>query len=383
MVVDCRTLPRVLAVIACLALVACQPEQPPAEEPPHKVEGTTIIFPAGSHKADDIRTRDLALRPAPLTRLNGRLAWNEDVTVRVYTPYGGRVERILVQPGATVKKGQPLAVIASPDFGQTQAEARRAAADHALAEKNLARLRELADNGVASRKDLQTAETDLARARTELERTERRLALHGGRREAVDQTYTLASPIAGIVVERNINPGQELRPDQNAPGAPPLFVVTDPTQLWAIIDAAERDLPRLQVGRAITVNTPAYRDEHFRARITAISDFLDPATRSVKVRASLNNTGRRLKADMFVTAEVESDHERVLLVPTKAVYFQEGKNYAFVLEGDGRYARREVQLDDVYGDEVEVIEGLNAGEKVVTQGALMLQQILKPRRVMK
>lgn len=372
-----------LTALFCVALAGCERPPEPQAEPPHSVEGTTIIFPAGNHKADDIKTRDLALKPAPVTRLNGRLAWNEDFTVRVFTPYGGRVERILVQPGATVRKGEPLAVIASPDFGATQAEARRAAADHALAEKNAARVRELAEHGVASRKELQAAEAELARASAEFERNERRLALHGGRRDGIDQTYTLASPISGVVVERNINPGQELRPDQNAGGAPPLFVVTDPSQLWAIIDAAERDLPRLAVGRAITINSPAYRDEHFRAKITAVSDFLDPSTRTIRVRASLMNTGRRLKADMFVTAEVEPENERVLLVPTKAVFFQEGKNYAFVAEGEGRYTRREVLLEDVYGDEVEIIEGLNAGEKVVTQGALMLQQILKPRRVMK
>jgi membrane fusion protein, heavy metal efflux system len=199
----------------------------------------------------------------------------------------------------------------------------------------------------------------------------------------VDQTYTLTSPIAGMVVERNINPGQELRAEQVTSNAPPLFVITDPGQLWALIDAAERDLGKLRVGKVITLHTPAYRDEPFQATVAAISDFLDPSTRTVKVRAVLQNPSRKLKAEMFVTAEIDADNEMVLLVPTKSVYFQGGRNYVFVEDGGGRYTRREVQLDDVYGDAVEVIQGLGDGESVVTTGSLMLQQILKPRRVQK
>ena len=91
------------------------------------------------------------MQPVPATQLNGRVTWNEDKTVRVFTPFAGRVERILAQPGQSVAKGQALAVIASPDFGQAQADSRRAEGDYALSEKNLARVRELEQNGVAAR----------------------------------------------------------------------------------------------------------------------------------------------------------------------------------------------------------------------------------------
>ena len=139
--------------------------------------------------------------PVPATNLNGRVTWNEDKTVRMYTPFAGRVERILVQPGQAVAKGQALAVIASPDFGQAQSDARRAESDYALAEKNIARLRELEQNGVAARKDVHVAEADQARAAAELARSRRRLDLYGGAGKGVDQTYTLTSPIAGVVLE--------------------------------------------------------------------------------------------------------------------------------------------------------------------------------------
>ncbi len=351
---------------------------PPAAAP--AISNDRISFPENGSKLTGVHSIPVQMQSVPLTRLNGRLVWNEDRTVRIYTPFAGRVERILVQSGKTVIRGQALAIIASPDFGQAQADARRAESDSSLAEKNLQRMRELEQHGVAARKDLQTAESDAARTRAELERARRRLTLYGTAGTGVDQTYTLTSPIAGTVVERNINPGQELRPDQtNAP----LFVVTDPTALWAQFDANERDLAHLRPGKTITVRTPAWRDEKFTAHVETISDFLDPATRAIKIRARLDNSARKLKGEMFVTADIDADGEKELLVPAKAVYFRDEKNYLFIDEGNGRYLRRQVHTGDVRQNMVEILAGLHEGDKVVIEGSLMLQQVMQPRRVQK
>ncbi|MFN9489628.1 MAG: efflux RND transporter periplasmic adaptor subunit, partial [Betaproteobacteria bacterium] len=327
-----------------LLLSGCSDPPAPAPSPDPVVEKDIIIFPAGSSQLESVRSQQIDMQAVPSIRLNGRLTWNEDNTVRVFTPFAGRVERILVQPGQTVVQGQALAVIASPDFGQAQAEARRAESDHSLAEKNLARMRELEQHGVAARKDLQAAESEAARSRAEYDRARARLKLYGNGRNEVDQTYTLTSPIAGTVVERNINPGQELRPDQMVANSPPLFVVTNPATLWAIFDASERDLVMLRVGKSIQVSTPAYRDERYLAKVEAIADFLDPATRTLKIRTRLDNTSRKLKAEMFVTADVASDGDQELLVPTRAVYFQGERHFLFIDIGEGRYQRRQVRI---------------------------------------
>lgn len=365
------------------ALTGCGPRTENASPPEPRLEGESVVFPAGSAQLDGIRSRVITLQPVPPTQLNGRLIWNEDRTVRIYTPFAGRVERIMAQPGEKVARGQPLAVIASPDFGQAQAEAGRAESDYGLAEKNLARLRELESHGVAAHKDLQAAEADYARLRAELERARKKLALYGKAGTSVDQTYALTSPIAGVVVEKNINPGQELRPDQMIANAPPLFVITDPATLWVQLDATERDLPLLRPGKVITVSAPAYRDEKFPATITAISDFLDPVTRTIKVRALLDNTHRKLKSEMYVTAEIDADGHEELLVPAKAVFFQAEKHHVFIDEGNGRYTRRTVRIGDIRQNLIEILKGLSDGEKVVTEGSLMLQQTLQPRRIQK
>ena len=370
----------IIYLLSFLAACSKPPEAPPA--PDASTEGESVIFPKDAPQIKAIGVQIINMQPVPPTHLNGRATWNEDKTVRIYTPFAGRVERILVQSGDTVRKGQALAVISSPDFGQAQSDARRAESDFALAGKSLARLRELEHNGVAAGKDVQSAEADHGRAAAELERTRRRLALYGGG-PGVDQTYTLTSPIAGVVVEKNINPGQELRPDQMIANAPPLYVITDPAALWIQLDAAERDLALLKRGKIIQVRTPTYADESFAAEISAVADFLDPATRTIKVRASLNNKDRKLKGEMYVTAEIDTGGETELLVPSKAMYFQSNKNFVFIDEGNGKFTRRAVKAGDIRDSRTEILGGIKAGEKVVVDGALMLQQMLQPRRVQK
>ena len=363
-----------------LLLSGCGKKEEAAVEAEPRVEGNAVVFP-DPEKAPALATKLLALEPAAPIKLNGRLVWDEDRTVRVFSPFAGRVTRILVAAGDSVQKGQALAVIASPEFGQAQAEARRAETDVQLAQKNLDRQKELESAGVAARKELQTAEAEHARARAELERTRARVKLYGSTGSSVDQTYTIASPVAGVVVERNINPGMEVRPDQMTSNGAPLFVVTNPNRLWAILDATERDVPNLERGKLVNIYTPAYRDQDFTATIANVSDFLDPATRTLKVRATMDNSNRRLKAEMFVTAELQARRDVRIQVPVKAVFFQTGKHYVFTEDARGRYSRREVKIGDEEDGNVAIVDGLHDGQRVVIEGALMLQQMMQPRRI--
>jgi cobalt-zinc-cadmium efflux system membrane fusion protein len=282
-----------------------------------------------------------------------------------------------------VRKGQALAVLGSPEFGQAQADARRAETDLRLAETNLQRQKELESYGVAPRKDLQAAEADYARMRSELDRARGRVKLYGGSTTSIDQSFSIASPIDGVIVEKNINPGQEVRPDQNTSGTPALFVVTDPSHLWAILDTSEKDLPMLAVGKKISVATPVYPDEDFTAKIVSVADFLDPATRTLKVRATLDNSTRRLKAEMFITGEIEARQNMRMQVPSKAVFFQGGKYYVFTEDAPARFTRREVRVGDEHEGTTSILMGLQGGQKVVADDVLMLQQLLQPRRVQK
>ncbi len=368
-------------LLAALAAGGCDNTAKIQGPPQPSVAGESIVFAPDSPQLSSLSSAAAVEREAAAAILNGRLIWNEDKTVRIYTPFAGRVSRILAQVGEKVQQRQTLAVIASPDFGQAQADARRAAGEYALAQQNLARIKDLHAHGVAPAKDLNAAEADHGRAESELQRTRERLKLYGGGTQ-VDQTYALKSPLGGVVVEKTINPGQELRPDQMG-GMPALFVITDPAYLWVLLDAAEKDLPQIKVGKTIKIHVPAFPDAAYAAKVTAVADFLDPATRTIKVRAALDNPRRQLKAEMFVTAALNDDTVKVLQVPSRAVFFQGGGHFVFVDDGNGAYTRKKVETGDAYEGNVTITSGLQSGQKVVTEGALLLQQMLQPRRVVK
>lgn len=363
------------AACAALSLTAACGEKPAAPATPKpQVTGSVITFPANSPQLAVLTVATVKDPAQGTLELTARLAWDENRTVRVYPPFNGRVVRIAAQPGDQVRAGQALASIASPDFGQAQADVGKAAADFALAEKSLARVKELFDNGVAPRKDLAQAEADHARARSELSRARARVGLYGGG-ASVDQSLALKSPLGGIVVERNLNPGQELRTDQS--GAPALFVVTDPGKLWVNIDAREEDLPALVKGGRFTVKSEHVPGEEFEAILNTVADFIDPQTRTIKARGSLDNSARKLKGEMLVTAQFAAAGVKAVTVPARAVVFTEGKHYAYVERGPGKFERVAVTAGVERKGALAVTAGLQAGQRIVTEGVLLLQQVFR------
>jgi len=307
------------------------------------------------------------------------VVWDETRTVRLFAPLAGRIVRLLAQPGEPVKAGAPLALIASPDLGQAQADARRADTDFALSEKNLARASALHEHGVIALKELQLAQAERDRAQAERERASERLKLYGASAR-VNQEFALRSPIAGVVVERNANLGEEVRPDQAQPGSPALFVVTDPTRVWVQIDAPESAVPALHPGALLELGSPLLGGEGATARIDLVSDFFDPQTRTLRVRASADNRERRLKAEMYLTAELEVDRGAFVRVPANAILLHGKQQYVFVEEAAGVYRRQEVRAEEAGFGVMRVRKGLAGGERVVTEGGLLLMQLFGSAR---
>ena len=343
-----------------ILLAGCNEPAQKTDTAQARVEGQTVIFPANS--------------PQVTALVSAKI---EDRTVRVFSPLGGRVQSIGVRLGDTVRAGQTLAVIAAPDLGAAQSEARKAEQDDLLAQKSLARVTELLGAGVAPAKDLQAAQAEAERAAAERSRTQARLKLYGTASGAVDQRYTMASPIAGVVVERNLNPGQELRPDTQ--GEKGLFVVTDPSRLWFVLDVVESDIGAVRAGAEVRIGATMLGNETLPGKITHVADFVDPQTRTVKVRGTLENSQRRVKAEMFVTAGLKVPAVGGFIVPTKAIYLRGEQNYVFVDAGGGRYLRKPVRLGATSNGHQVVLDGLSADEKVVVEGTLLLERMLASR----
>lgn len=363
-----------LAIAAVLTAGCAEKSDKTALPRPALVNGR-LVFPEGSQQLGAFVTEPVRAGAPLVVQLPGRLVWNEERTVRLFPPFAGKVTSILAKPGDAVAAGQTLAMIASPDFGQAQADARRAQSEFALAEKNLARLRELHAGGVAAMKDLIASEADFSRAENELQRANSRVRLYGGAIDSVNQSFALRSPIAGTVIERNINPGQELRTDLQLSNMPAMFVVTDPARLWVNLEATERDLAYIRRGQVMRLRTSAWPEATFSATVEAIADFIDPATRTLRARGAVDNRDRRLKGEMYVTAEFESASPAKVQVPSKAVFLFEDKHYVFVQDEPRQFSRVEVKIGGEHGGMIGVLEGLQAGQKVVTDGNLFLLRI--------
>jgi cobalt-zinc-cadmium efflux system membrane fusion protein len=358
-----------VATIAVTAACSREPD-PVAAEP--TVTANTIRFPVDAPAVKRLTTAPAVPSQQVVLTLPARLAWDEDHTSRITAAVAGRVTQSLVAPGTNVAVNQPLAYLASPELGSAQADAARAAADLAQVLRTAARTKELADAGIVAGKDLEQAQNDLARARAEAARSALRLQSLGAG-NTVDQRLALRSPIAGIVVERNLNVGMEWRPDQ--PTAP-LFVISDPTFLWCWIDAPERAAAFLRLGQPVTIRASAWPNETFAATVDHVADALDPVSHTLKMRARLRNSDRHLKAEMYVTAELTRKPDGALDVPAASVFLQDGAQRVFVKTAPAQYTRKTVTGVAQGDNRVSIIDGLNQGDEVVIDGALHLQQLL-------
>jgi len=377
-----------IAGAALLSLAGCsKPAEAPPSAPAYQVNGNIVTFPARAPQLSSIGTESAELRRLAVSHLTGRLYWDDDTTVRIFTPVSGRVMAVLADIGNRVERGAPLARIESPDYGQALADARTATANLAAADKAYTRTQDLLEHGAAAQKDVEAAEAADRAAAAEHNRALARLELYGGGETAGDKQYLLSSPIAGTVVERSINNGQEVRNDQMLANAPnlfaPLFVVTDPRVLWLQLDAAETDLPALQIGQHLRVHAHAFPDQTFEGELNNIGEELDPATRTVKIRGVVKNPAQLLKGEMYVTVDVlrelGAQETAGVEVASTAVFTIDQQAYLFVqLPNSTAFERRAVNVGTEQDGKIPVLSGVQPGEKVVVEGALLLEAVLAP-----
>ena len=358
-----------IAVVAYLLLNPQTPAKPPVPEP--IVQGEQLRFPAGHPQLALLGTAEAKTAESITIELPARLVWNEERTQRIYPAFAGRVMNLNADIGQSVNAGQVLATLASPEFGAAQADTAKAMADTQVADRALARHQTLFEADVISRKELDSTEAEALRARAEQARAQARTRMYGSAQN-VNQQLGLAATVKGVVVERNLSAGQEVRPDQGGPGNPALFVVSDPSVLWVQIDAREADIASLQPGTKISLTLPNYPDQSFEAKIAATGDFIDSTTRAIKVRAVIDNAQRLLKAEMLGTARIQRKLAAGVLVPASAVQLRGAEHWAYVQTEAGVYEPRRVKLGYEGIKEVLIVEGVQAGEQIVKDNGLLL-----------
>jgi cobalt-zinc-cadmium efflux system membrane fusion protein len=333
-----------------------------------------LRYPAGAPQLSAIKVAEVpAELPVPLAEpLNGRIAYNENFTARVSSPVAGRVVTLRAQPGDRVKAGDVLLTLDSPDLAQAAADLDKAKADDTRKRLAFERAKKLYEGEVLPRKDYESAEADLAQSQAETQRARLRLRnLVPG--ESPGEKFALRSPVTGIVAERKANPGLEVRPDL----PDPLYVITDPTHLWAIIDLPERNLGKVAEGHPVAVEVDAFPEQRFSAKIIKVGVTVDPATRRVQVRCELANPDNRLKPEMYARVTLLSDeNQRAVRVPNSAIITEGVYSYVFVEKSAGVFEKRRLSLRLQDRNFSYVDSGLKSGERIIVSGALLLNSEL-------
>jgi cobalt-zinc-cadmium efflux system membrane fusion protein len=379
-----------LILFLAVGLLGCTKDSvvtaPPLPPPTVNSDKGTVHFPTNAPQLASIAVQTAQPRTLAVTHVTGRLYWDDEKTVRIFTPVAGRVIALRAELGQTITNRTPLAEIDSPDFGQALANARTAVGNLAAAQKVYARSQELLQHGAAAEKDVEAAQAAYVAAVAERDRAEAVLANYGGSDKSTNSVYILRSPLAGVLVEKNITPGQELRADLMLANAPnlyaPSFVVSDPTTLWLQLDVAESDLTSLQKGERLQISTAALPDRVFDGVVDNIGDTMDPTTRTIKVRGLVSNPDKLLKAEMYVMVEVVRNPDQTaqsgVEVSSKALFMKGGDSYLFIEESPGNFQRKLVKVGIEQDNKVPVLDGVTAGQKVVIEGALLLQALVEP-----
>jgi cobalt-zinc-cadmium efflux system membrane fusion protein len=314
---------------------------------------------------------------------SGRVTFDDLRVSHVYSPVTGRVVKIDAELGAHVKKGQPLAVIESPDIGSAVSDVAKADADVIASEHDYKRKKDLYDQHAASQADVEASEDSYRKAKAELERARQKaLLLRAGSYDSVSQTYTLTSQIDGEVVMRAVNPGIEVTGQYSGGNAVELFTVGELTGVWVLADIYEMDIPRVKIGSKVEVRIVSYPDKVFVGKVELVTGVLDPTTRTARVRCSFPNLDGLLKPEMYATVQISVENRKALAIPRSSLLRLGESTIVFVNVGkapDGRerFMRMPVGVDEGEGSNWLVVQhGLEVGQKVVTNGAILLAATL-------
>jgi cobalt-zinc-cadmium efflux system membrane fusion protein len=311
--------------------------------------------------------------------LVGKVAYGEDRYSRISSPLQGRVLEVRVHLGERVKAGSVLLVLDSQEIALAYSDYVKEDSELQYATRAYDLAKDLYENKALPLKDLKQAENELTKARAEFRRAKARLLSLSVPveelekpldRQKITSRFEMKSPLAGIVVERNVTPGQSIGGDSGQV----VFTVADLDMLQVVADVYERDLALVRTRQSANVNVEAYPGVNFPATVSSIGDVVDPTSRTIKLRAWVNNTDHRLKPEMFARLHIQvGEATPLLLILREAVLEVDGKQFVYVVEGPDRYVKQSVKVSTISSDYVRVLEGLKPGQRIVTKNAVLIK----------
>ena len=327
----------------------------------------------------------------------GKIGVNEDRSTPIFSPHAGRVTALYAKPGDAVKQGQSLFVVEATDTvqGLNDFIAALGATNTARSKLNLARIVEKRANDLyagkavplkdwqQSQADLTTAENDMHSSETALEAVRNRLKILGRSDEEIaifqekrqiKADTPIVAPLAGTVVQRKIGPGQYL----SNGATDPAYVIGDLSSVWLTAFVRETDAANVRLGQPLTFRVTAAPERTYQARIDYIASVFDPASRRLLVRATIENLDGVLKPEMFANVVLYADATPTgaesLAIPRAAIIYDGETARAWVAREDQSIELRHIKLGLANTDLVQVLNGLSAGERVVTRESLFIDR---------
>lgn len=383
--------PRVFIALGCSALLwaGCGRDGQTMEEghthPTAIVDEPGIVtIAANSPMLEQIRVETVQSAEIPTAEVvsPGKIELNPNRVLRVVLPVAGRVTAVLVKLGDAVVEGQPLLTVQSPDADaaqsaalQAQAAVTQAQAGLGKAQADYDRLKDLYEHNAVAKKDVLDAQNSLAQATAALvqanathEQAVRRLNLLGLKPGDFQQQVIVHAPMAGKVLELNVAPG-EFRNDTNAS----LITLADLSTVWVASDVPESYIRFVQLGERVEIRLVAYPEETFEGSVMRIADTVDPQTRTVKVRAEMQNPDGRFRPEMFGSIHHIESTITAPVLPAGAVIQGDKYSLVFIEQSPGRFRQTEVTVGKRMGDRVPILTGLEAGTRVVVDGVMLLK----------
>jgi cobalt-zinc-cadmium efflux system membrane fusion protein len=346
--------------LSVVPLTACNHAPPPAEQQPSNVGVETAVV-------HSTQNTDYLEVPAHVTADPAHV-------VHMYPPLSGRILGLNILPGQNVVKGQVIAQLQSNDIAVASSDFEKAKIEVIRADAALNRGKLLLAHDVLSQADFAELQATDQVAHSELDRSRQQIHELGFAENSTSDTVGLRAPISGVVLDIGTATGEMQRSLDNATS---IATIANLDTVWIVGDVFERDLASLRPGRTVDIVVPAYPNLKLTGRIDNVSDALDPTTHTLKLRVVLPNPKHLLKSDMFATIRIAGAAHPTFIVPDTAVLHEGDKTFVFVENSSGKFDQRAVTigrtLDSGTVKNIEVLSGLNDGDKVVTTGGALLR----------
>jgi len=379
-----------LLVTLCVILSACGRQETVAETAPIPSAGSAqsgqIVIPAGSPKLSQIRIESVKMENVPTDEVvaPGKIEVNPNRVAHVALPVAGRITTVLVKLGDFVQQGAPLLTVESPDvdaamsaYLQSEAVVNQAKSTLLKAQADLDRARDLFEHNAIAQKEVLNAENNVTQGKASLDQVEagrkqagRKLEIFGLQPGQFGQKLVVRAPISGKVLEMATVPG-EFRNDTNAS----VITIADLSTVWVASDVPESSIRLIQPNERLEIELAAYPNEAFIGRVTQIADVVDPQTRTVKVRAQMDNSQGRLRPEMFGKIRHVETMEPKPVVPPGTVIQGDGQNVVYLEKSPGVFVHRAVTIGARVKDGVAILTGLQSGDRVVVDGVMLLKGI--------